>query len=103
MPRDPVANRWYAADRPLPAGARTQAATAAALGAAPLPATGLAVLRTGVALAAGLGLAAAAIGLVLAAPERRRDLTFLRALGLDRRQAVGLTLVEAPPRWWLPS
>lgn len=90
-------NRWYLDDDVVREGSRTQAGAAAALGAAPLPAAGRSVLRVGAALAAGLGILAASIALVLATRDRRRDLTYLRAVGLDRRQAMELTLVEALP------
>ena len=53
--------------------------------------------RLSVALAAIYGGLVVVVALVLTARERSRDLAYLRTLGLDSRQSLGMTLTETVP------
>ena len=53
--------------------------------------------RLSIALAAIYGGLVVVVALVLTARERSRDLGYLRTLGLDSRQALGMTLTETVP------
>ncbi|MEZ4571788.1 MAG: FtsX-like permease family protein [Thermomicrobiales bacterium] len=53
--------------------------------------------RLSVALAAIYGGMVVIVALVLTSRERARDLGYLRTLGLDSRQALGMTLTETVP------
>lgn len=92
-------NRRY-----LPAGVAsaegrplTRAQVASDLMADPLVAAGLAAFRTATVLAGGLAVLAVVVSLVLAARARRRELAYLRTIGLSRRQGVGLLVAEVLP------
>ncbi|MEU6430775.1 FtsX-like permease family protein [Microbispora sp. NPDC046973] len=89
-----------AAVRPLlPSGARmtTVAGALAEITGTPLTAALTAALRVAAAALAAYALAAVAIALTGGAARRAEDLGLLRALGLSRRQAGLVTVLEATP------
>ncbi|MEV7803218.1 FtsX-like permease family protein [Microbispora sp. NPDC088329] len=83
----------------LPPGARitTVAGALAEITAAPLTAALITALRVAAAVLAAYALAAVAIALAAGAARRAEDLGLLRALGLTRRQAGLITVLEAAP------
>lgn len=91
-------NRWYLTDdAATPTAARTRTEVAAVLHAAPLVAAGRAVFLGAAVLAGGLAVVAVGIGLALTSRARCRDAAYLRAIGLSRRQAAALLVVEVLP------
>jgi hypothetical protein len=84
-------------DAPLGIGITSRAEMLEDLREAPL-ARGLTnSFRLSVALAAIYGGLVVIVALVLTARERARDLGYLRTLGLDSRQSLGMTLTETVP------
>ncbi|KAB8187846.1 FtsX-like permease family protein [Microbispora catharanthi] len=83
----------------LPSGARmsTVAGALADITGTPLTAALTAALRVAAAALAAYALAAVAIALTGGAARRAEDLALLRALGLTRRQAGLITVLEAAP------
>ncbi|GAB3896441.1 hypothetical protein GCM10027612_50870 [Microbispora bryophytorum subsp. camponoti] len=83
----------------LPSGARmtTVAGALADITGTPLTAALTATLRVAAAALAAYALAAVAIALTGGAARRAEDLGLLRALGLTRRQAGLITVLEAAP------
>ncbi|MGI5157738.1 FtsX-like permease family protein [Microbispora sp. CA-102843] len=83
----------------LPSGARmtTVAGALAEITGTPLTAALTAALRVAAAALAAYALAAVAIALTGGAARRTEDLGLLRALGLTRRQAGLITVLEAAP------
>ncbi|MBE3011642.1 hypothetical protein IL992_20910 [Microbispora sp. NEAU-D428] len=83
----------------LPSGARmtTVAGALAEITGTPLTAALTAALRVAAAALAAYALAAVAIALTGGAARRAEDLGLLRALGLTRRQAGLITVLEAAP------
>ena len=55
------------------------------------------VFRYSVVLVTLFAAAAGSVALMLASTERRRDLSYLRTLGLSSRQALGITVIEQLP------